>query len=156
MREKYKQGKIVLLEDDYDSMVMLKEILEKEKWLVELSASKDILTRLSSEYFDLILLDVMIHPQSRNGNGDLVENIHFLGVNWQRTGLEFLTRLRQGEFSKKNSQGTPPEVPVILLSAIATNSTGLEAETTKLAQAHFEKPFRLKELLESIHTITGR
>jgi CheY-like chemotaxis protein len=149
-----KQKKILLFEEDFESMRDLKEHLEEEMgWDVELTAEVGLLERLSRERFDLIVVDLMIHPTSLDAHGNEVQNVYFDGVPWLRTGLEFLRRLRDGEFSKEDGLGTSPDVPVIILSAVASYSViGALGEDVRL-NGYLEKPFRLKEIVEKIEEL---
>ena len=93
-----KPRRLLLFEDDYESMQDVKEYIEEEiHWEVVLSAQTDILERLRHEQFDVVVVDLMIHPTSFDAEGRQVENVHFVGVPWVKTGLEFLRRLRKGE-----------------------------------------------------------
>jgi CheY-like chemotaxis protein len=142
--------KVLFFDDDYESMRDLKEHLEETlKWQVELTANMKIIERLSKERFDLIVVDLMIHPVSLDANREEVQNIHFEGIPWLRTGLEFLKRLRRGEFSKEIGRGTPSDVPVIILSAVGY-SVEDELEGEILVAVHMEKPFRLDDMVKQI------
>ena len=153
MQRKHK--KILLFEEDFESMRDLKEHLEEEMgWDVELTADRSLLERLGHERFDLIVVDLMIRPTSLNAEGREVQNVHFDGVNWHKTGLEFLQRLREGKFSEKSGLGTSPDVPVIVLSAVANYSVTNELEEEDIhPNGYLEKPFRLDELIEKIHEL---
>jgi len=146
-----KQTRILLFEEDFESMRDLKEHLEEEmEWDVELTADMSLLERLSHECFDLIVVDLMIRPISLDAGGKEVQNVHFDGVNWQRTGLEFLRCLRKGEFSQKLGLGTSPDVPAIILSAVAGYSVTDELGEEVHFNGYLEKPFRLEELVEKM------
>lgn len=148
------QKKILLFDDDYESMVVVKQYLERALgFQVELTAERTILERLAQERFDLICVDLMIHPTSLNAADEEVENVHFEGVNWRRTGLEFLHRLRQGEFSQDKNSGTSPEVPVLVLSAVANYSVGAELRRAMRVEGYVEKPFALEEITEQIRRL---
>ena len=139
--------RILLFDDDYESMRGLKEHIEEELgWRVELTAEKSLLERLGRERFDLILVDLMIHPISLDADGQEVENVHFEGTSWLRTGIEFLRRLRKGQFSGEAGLGTPPDVPVVVLSAVADYS--VEDALQNNISIYREKPFRLEELIQ--------
>jgi CheY-like chemotaxis protein len=142
-----KQKKILLFEDDFESMRYLKEHIEEELgWRVELTAEGSLLERLGHERFDLIVVDLMIHPTRLDADGREVQNVRFEDISWLRTGLEFLRRLRQGEFSQEMGLGTPPDVPVIILSAVADYS--VEEEKGRIqVQGYVEKPFRLDDII---------
>lgn len=150
------QKVILLFEDDFESMRDLKEHVEDEfGWHVELTAEQSLLDQLSRKRFDLVVIDLMIHPVSLDANGQEVENVHFDNVNWRKTGLEFLRRLRRGEYAQQLEQGTTPDVPVIILSAIANDSVGDELRKKLAIQAYVEKPFRLHEMIELMRRLLG-
>lgn len=144
--------RILLFDDDYESMRFLKEFIDEKAigWDVELTADRRLLERLSHECFDLIVVDLMIRSLSLDAEGEGVENVHFDGVNWQKTGLEFLRRLRKGKFSQEAGMGTPPDVPVIILSAVANYSVTGELGEDVCFNGYFEKPFRLEELFDKM------
>jgi CheY-like chemotaxis protein len=147
------QRKILLLEDDYESMRDLKEYIEEVfGWKVELTADAGLPGRLKSERFDLIVLDLMIHPTSLDASGQEVPNVHFDGINWQRTGLEFLQRLRRGEYAGAGNQGTPPNVPALALSAVASFSED-PFKSDPTFRGYVEKPFRLEDMIQRIRLI---
>lgn len=146
-----KQKKVLLFEEDFESMRDLKENLEEEMgWDVELTAEVGVLERLSREQFDLIVVDLMIHPMSFDAYGNEVQNVCFDGTPWLKTGLEFLRRLRNGEFSKGDGLGTSPDVPAIILSAVASYSVTDELGEDVRLNGYLEKPFRLEELIEKM------
>lgn len=143
------QKKVLLLEDDFEAMGGLKEYIEEELgWQVELTAASDLLERLGRERFDLIIVDLMIHPSGVDADENEVQNVHFAGTPWLKTGLEFLRRLRKGAFSGEAGQGTPPDVPVIVLSAVADYSVRSELEKGIAVDDYMEKPFKLEEMVE--------
>jgi CheY-like chemotaxis protein len=149
-----KQKSVLLFDDDYESMVALKFYLEHKLGLqAELSAERTLLERLAVEQFDLICVDLMIHPVSLDALDEEVQNVHFEGVNWQKTGLEFLRRLRQGNFSQAEGSGTAPTVPVIVLSAVANYSVEDELGQEVAVEGYIEKPFSLEEMAEKIRTL---
>lgn len=149
-----KQERILLFDDDFESMRHFKEHIEEELgWYIELTAERSLLERLSRERFDLILVDLMIHPTSLNADGQEVQNVHFEGISWLKTGLEFLRRLRKGDFSKEAGLGTPPDVPVIVLSAVADYSVENELGEDIWMEGYVEKPFRLEDLVERIRRL---
>jgi CheY-like chemotaxis protein len=146
-------ARILVFEEDYESMRDLQEHLQElYGWEVELTASKDTLECLAQEKFDLLVIDLMIRPTSLDESGQEVQNVQFEGTPWLRTGLEFLRRLRMGEFYREDSIGTSPDVPAIILSAVADlNETELNADIR--IDAFVEKPFRLEVLTERIRSL---
>jgi len=145
--------KLLFFEDDYESLQALKEHLELDRgWEVTLTARASLLQDLSQIKYDLVLLDLMIPPESLDAQGNQVQNVHFDGVSWLKTGLEFLKRLRRGEFSTPG-QGTPPDVPVIVLSAVAHYSFENAMPNGVPFLDYVEKPFRLDELVAHIEKL---
>lgn len=145
--------KILLLDDDYESMHNLQIYLEEElDWEVELSAEKNLLERLGRDRFDLLIVDLMIRPRGVDADNQEVQNIHYDNVKWDRTGLEFIRRFRQGAYAK-NGEGTFPNTPIIALSAVADSATDEEWGKIIQQEKHIEKPFRLSELIDLIHKI---
>ena len=139
--------KILLLDDDYESMYKFKTHLEEEmNWDVELSAEEELLERLGRERFDLIVLDLMIRPRSIDMYGEESQNIHYENVKWDRTGLEFLHRIRKGEYNGEKSQGTPSNVPIIVLSAVVDSAADSEWGKTLQNERYLEKPFNMSDL----------
>jgi CheY-like chemotaxis protein len=142
--------KILLLDDDYESMHSLQTYLEEEKgWDVELSAEKSLLKRLGREKFDLLIVDLMIRPKGVDAENREVENIHYDNVKWDRTGLEFIRRFRQGEYAQ-DDKGTSPNTPIIALSAVADSAADEEWGKIIQNENHVEKPFRLSDLVTLI------
>lgn len=145
-----KKRKILLLDDDYESMVPLKDLLETIfDFEVTLSAAKETVAQLRQVRYDLLCVDIMILPKSLNGKDEEVENIHFDGVHWQTTGLAFLDRLRRGDFSAAG-QGTAPDTPVIILSAVADDSLADAGYLAGKRTRHLEKPFDVDELINTM------
>jgi len=145
--------RILLFDDDYESMAPLKLFLEEiNGYQVELTARADIPQRLANEHFDLLCIDLMIHPVSLDANLEEVSNLHFTGVNWQKTGLVLLERLRRGDFSP-NATSTPATVPVIVLSAVADRTTDELAATADRQTIYWEKPFDVEEIQGAIERL---
>jgi CheY-like chemotaxis protein len=141
----------LILDDDFESIYHLEYYLEEECGLqVEVTAEKGLTERLKHERFDLVIIDMMIHPKSFDQEGNEVENVHFEDVNWRTTGLEFLNRLRRGDFYSEDGEGTHPDVPAIILSAVADFLVQEEmGEYASLiqSQTHIqEKPFKFEDI----------
>lgn len=145
------KGSILFFDDDYASMEPLKEALEEHGYAVLLTAAEAVLARLATERFDLVIVDVMIHPISPGRDEKaVVTNVQYQDVNWQQTGLEFLHRLRRGDYEGSDGQGTPRNVPAIILSATA------DPDEPHEAQAIFEKPFDLDEVITKLDALLQR
>lgn len=147
--------RILILDDDYASMVPLKQLLETiYHYQVELSAAADTIAKLSATRYDLLCVDTMIHPKSIDGAGNEVENIHFDNINWQLTGLAFIQFLREGKLLSQDAAnrdtGTTADVPIIILSAVAHNSIDEYQVTGYANTIHMEKPFSVEDLIGKI------
>jgi CheY-like chemotaxis protein len=143
--------KVLIIEEELEIMRDLQEHLIEELGLeVEMTAEKGILKRLSEVKFDLLLVDLMIQPTSYDQDDREVNNIQFEGINWRKTGLEFIRRLRNGDFSTSAGQGTSPNAPVIILSAVANDSVSDDDKKTIGVKDFVEKPFRLADVVEVI------
>ncbi|MEZ4866656.1 MAG: hypothetical protein R3C14_35380 [Caldilineaceae bacterium] len=152
-----KQRRILLFDDDYESMAPLKLFLEEVLgFAVVLTAQADIGEWLAQERFDLLCIDLMIHPVSLNGELEEVTNLHFTGVNWQQTGLALLERIRQGHYHAAAGAGTATSVPVIVLSAVANQSIAeLTVEDDPWTE-YLEKPFDLAEMVATMERLLAR
>ena len=148
------QKRILLFEDDFESMRDLKEHLEETfGWQVTLAADQGLPGRLGSERFDCVIIDAMVRPTSLDENGLEVQNVHFDAVSWLETGLEFLRRLRRGEYSRESGVGTPATVPVIVLSATTAGSIRQALGAGVPVEGWAEKPFRLDDLVAHIRRV---
>jgi len=146
MPELEEKIKILMVEDDVESMKDVKAHLEEDlNYTVTMSAEIDLPSRLAHTRFNLILLDLMIRPFSIKEQGVRVETLHFDDVNWRETGLEFLKRFKRGDYWRSDEHGTPPETPVIILSAIADTFVEIHPEVQELTAQYIEKPFRLSD-----------
>jgi CheY-like chemotaxis protein len=140
--------KILWIDDDYTSNEYMKEYLvETLGFDVLVSAQEDILERLSHEAFDLLIIDVMIRSKSVHAPTGEARNIHYDNVHWSATGLEFLNRLRQGCYAGPG--GTPPNVPAIVLSAVAESQAWPEKEPTPVT-IYIEKAGDPQEFINTI------
>lgn len=150
-----KPKKLLFFEDDYENLRDLQDYLEQDLgWQIEVTAEAGILERLGAEKYDLLVVDLMIRPESLDADGNNVQNVHFEGVSWLRTGLEFLQRLRNGRFVLTPGQGTSPDVPVIVLSAVANYSVEDALPDGKALTEYVEKPFLVGELIACIERLT--
>jgi CheY-like chemotaxis protein len=146
------QAKVLVLDEDYRGMHDLKDVIEEELgWTVVLSAEQNILQQLRTERFDLLLVDMMIHEKGFDAKDKVVENVSFPDVNWKRTGLEFLRRLRRGDYTGEDGAGTPADVPVMVLSAVASYSVGQDPSLD--IGDYVEKPFRLADIVYKVQQL---
>lgn len=140
---------ILMFEDSEETMGGLRDYLVRRyRWRVDLTADASVLQRLAIERYDLILLDVMIHTHDSRAAEPEQQNVSFEGVPWRMTGLQFLQRLRRGDYSQET--GTRPDVPVIIVSAALSSSVKGELEHDHDIHGVFEKPFVLAELVQAM------
>ncbi len=140
--------KILLFDDNYDSLLPLKEFLESVcGYQVDLTAEKSILKQVSTTCYDLVIVDRMIARNGLDEAGQKSENLYFEGIHWEQTGTEFLRRLRQGDFQSSAESGTAQDVPAIILSAVGDNASRETLETSEHTQ-YMDKPFDLDELVD--------
>jgi CheY-like chemotaxis protein len=142
-------SKILLFDDDFHTMEPFKNLLTAYGYEVELTAEVNITQRLIEEEFSLICVDLMIHLESPDQNGNVVKNLWYEGVKWQKTGGEFVRRLRRGDYQGEMGAGTSADVPIIIVSA--TGNTLEDSESYYV----YEKPFDAVELLETIERLLG-
>ncbi|MBI3167459.1 MAG: response regulator transcription factor [Chloroflexi bacterium] len=147
-----KRKRILLLDDDHESMSGLQFYLEEEMgWEVDLTAEQKLLERLGREKFDLLIVDLMIRPKGITENKKTIQNIHFDNVKWDRTGAEFVRRFRQGAYFGKG--GTSPDVPIIVLSAVADSAADEQWGDIIRNEHPAEKPFRLSDMVALIRSL---
>lgn len=146
--------RILLLDESYDGMLPLKIFLETvSEYRVDLTAEKSVIETLCTQRYDLLIVDRMIAPRSLNDKGEEVENIQFENIHWHDIGPEFVLRLRTGAFSRADSKGTEPDVPVIMLSAAVDTSIARKQKEALRLVSYMEKPFDLEELVGVIENI---
>lgn len=140
---------IFWFEDDPSSLVDCCKEFRKNYHLV-IGAHKGIIQRSRQQLFDLVLLDLMIHHKScYNESKEEKTNIQFPGVHWTQTGVEFLRRIRKGEYQ---SYGFNKNIPVIVVTAVSDYPARDETETLGITD-YFEKPVTLDHLEKSISKV---
>ncbi len=145
--------RILYIEDDPESILDLARILS-EKHELQIGAHWELIRERRDQPFDLLILDIMIHPQSYDLDGRIVTNIRFPGVSWTRIGLEFLRRLRQDAYVHF---GIPSDIPVIVASAIVDYEVQREIinELGVDPDVYLEKPFTKDTLEKAVQTALG-
>ena len=140
--------KIFYLEDDGESVNDHYKVL-REYYKVTLGAHEDLVATRRDEPFDLLILDLMIHPESSDAAGTIAKSIAFDKVEWQRVGLEFLERIRRGEYEEF---GFPIDIPVVVATAVGEYRVQEKTigELQVRADAYLEKPFTVDALLEAV------
>ncbi len=142
--------KIFWFEDDAHSLTDYYKKLTIQ-YDVSIGAHQDLIEQNRNYSFDLVLLDLMIHESSfKYDSNEQVKNISFDGeggkVHWTEVGVEFLRRLREGEYE---TYGFPKDIPVIAATARIDSPTQ-ETVKTLGVNAFLIKPFTMDKLNASI------
>jgi len=140
---------IFWFEDDPWSSVEHCEALRKQ-YDVIIGAERDRVEQLRKKPVDLVIVDLIIYPQSENEAREVVDNVAFEGINHHVTGVEFLRRLRAGEYA---AYGFLRDAPVIVLTAVADNTIQERARQyaeTGSPSRFLEKPVKLDELKAAV------
>jgi CheY-like chemotaxis protein len=116
----------------------------------EVEKTQDMINALNKGGYYLIFLDIRIDEINSGGIGNR---------EWQRTGIELLTRIRNGIYEPN----TPKDIPVIVITAVADAEAQSEiisigkGENEQYKIALFEKPadddeigITAKEFLDSL------
>ncbi|HON55698.1 MAG TPA: response regulator [bacterium] len=119
--------KIVITDDDVDTLELLREFLESENFEVFTIVNGIQLFEVIKENKpDIILLDIM--------------------MNWI-SGYDLCRTLKESEKFK--------DIPIIFISA-RTSETDIQLGFDSGADAYLKKPFSLKELLEKINSLINK
>jgi CheY-like chemotaxis protein len=137
--------RIFYFEDEPELLCAYLKVL-REKYEVIVGASKELIEQPRPQPVDLVIVDLMIHGFGCDEKGNEVQNIYYAGVNWQQTSVEFLRRVRAGDYE---DFGFPATVPAIVATAMIDNLTRDEVEKLGV-KAWLEKPFSVDELEEVI------
>jgi CheY-like chemotaxis protein len=137
--------RIFYFEDEPELLRAYFEVL-REKYEVIVGASKELVEQSRRQPVDLVIVDLMIHKFTFDEEGNEVQNIHYADVNWQRTGVEFLRRVRVGDYE---DFGFSAAVPAIVATAKVDNPIRDEVEALGV-KAYLEKPFSVDELKEAV------
>lgn len=151
------QRRVLMLEDNDTTMRSTADYLAwKLGCRIDLRADAALLEDLKTTRYDLILLDFMIHTEKPGEDGETA-NMRFDGVPWDGTGLEFLRRLRRGEFSAPDGgpEGTPATVPVIILSAKLRSAVERDLKDELALSGWFGKPCDFDQLTRAMATAWG-
>lgn len=114
---------ILIVDDTYEIRTITKMILEKEGYEVELAKnSKECFEKIKEKRPDLILLDIMISLDSKDG-WDICKKI-------------------KGDVNTKDI--------LVAMFTVRTDEPDKELSRTCGADSHIDKPFRKKELLKTV------
>lgn len=146
---KQKKKLIFYFEDDYEGVQDIVEALEEDNYEIILGAGRGLIETQREAPIDLVIIDLMIRHLGLDRKGNDVENIDFGGTNWDRAGVAFLRRIRQGKYEKF---GFPNDVPVIIATAEVDQLVKEEFDELGF-NAYFEKPFTIEDIGKAIEEV---
>lgn len=115
----------------------------RKKYNVEIGASIELVEKQDREPIDLVIVDLMIHSEGLNPEKDRVkQNIHYDGIPWKKVGVEFLRRIKAGDYT---SCGFFKHTPIIVATGTGDFSTKVEVEKIGVSD-YLEKPFTIDML----------
>jgi len=143
---------ILFIEDQKDASEFHIEALIDAGYDVTVTAKEIDIFKLREKPFDLMILDIMIKTKDCDEDDDMFEgNLHFDGVNWDETGLEFFKRVRQ---EKYNEYGIPEDIPCIVATAVG--DVDVIEQIYKLNPKEvIGKPYKVDKLLKEVESILG-
>lgn len=121
------------------------------KYNVIVGASQELIEQERLQPMGLLVVDLLIHHSGFDESEKEVMNITYPDVKWQRTGLEFLKRVRAGDYERF---GFPALIPVVAATAVIDSSTREEIEGLGIKK-YLEKPFSVDKLEKAIDSIIG-
>jgi len=141
---------IFYFDDDMDCIQEIISLLrEKGEYDLKRAAHWEVIGELREIPFDLVIIDLNIHHSSTDESGKEVTNITYEGISWKRTGVEFLKRIRNGEYE---DFGFSKEVPVIIASAVTDHFVKQEVRNLIISK-YIEKPFTAEELQNAFREV---
>ncbi|HIJ74591.1 MAG TPA: response regulator [Candidatus Hydrogenedentes bacterium] len=103
--------------------------------------------------YDILILDIRIPPNKGGGIDDMP---------WQRTGTALIKRIRKGLYTGKGQLGTPKDVPIIVITAVANPAAqkdileaGRGKEGLEFELVLFEKPADNGEVIQKIKELAA-
>lgn len=147
-----KEKKVIFWFEDQSAAIesYLKEI--RGDYEVVVSADINDIKQNRDHPINLLIMDIMIHPNgSDHETKTKVNNLHFEGIYWKDTGLEFLRRIRLGEYEQWGIlQGTP----IIVHTAVVDYQIEEQAMELQIS-AFLKKPCSLSDLEAAIINAMG-
>ncbi len=133
--------RIFYFEDDPQSLRDYYNVLN-QKYEVQIGAHRSQVEQERPCPVDLIIVDLMIHREGPDLDDNWAPNLGWPEINWQQTGVEFIRRLRAGEYE---AYGLLRSVPIIVATA-SVDYTIRDRITEMGVSAYMEKPFSLRDL----------
>lgn len=135
--------KILYVEDDEDTRILVKRVLEKEGYEVIVAADgEEGLSKLEHEGADLVLLDIIIPFIS---GWDVFERIRKTYRIYEEHGLHIYEKMRDAS----------PSVKVAFISIIPVTEERLSELREYGVSDYIMKPFDNEELIRRIERILG-
>jgi two-component system response regulator RegX3 len=135
--------KILYVEDDEDTRILVKEILEEEGYEVTVAANgEEGLSKLEKEGADLVLLDIITPGMS---GWDVFEKIRRIYMIYEEYGLHVCEKMKE----------TSPLVKVAFISILPITEDRLAKLRKYGVSDYIMKPFDNEELVRRIRRILG-
>lgn len=122
-----KVARILLVDDEPEIRIITRRMLEKAGHsVIEAGDGVECLEKLKAEKPDLILLDVMMPGED---------------------GWEICRKIKGEEKTK--------DIPVVMFT-VRTSKENMKHSMKRGAEAHINKPFDMKELLDTVERLLGK
>jgi DNA-binding NarL/FixJ family response regulator len=146
-----KKTRIYYFEDDLEGLEeVVNALKDKEDYDVIYSAKFEDVAGdevKGRENFDIVIIDIMIHSQLIEDDLEGVpENVTFEGIPWTRTGVEFLRRIRLGQYKQF---GFPKDIKCIIATAAVDKNMVKELYNLGINKM-LEKPFTIETMETAI------
>jgi DNA-binding response OmpR family regulator len=133
---------ILLIEDERPTSGGLQSELSSRGFKVQVAATASQASSLLSGFaFSAIVVDLIL-PDDEHSQKVHPGNPH----TYRLTGMEIIRRIRRGEFA---DGGTPPKVPIFVLTCVLEESTSSELEKLGIVQ-FWSKPLGLAVVAERV------
>lgn len=141
--------RILFFEDQIEASQFYIEALNDEGYDVTVTANEKKIFITPKEPFDLLLLDIMIKTKEHDDDERFEGNLHFEGIKWSETGLEFFKRIRQGDYIE---YGLSKDITCIVVTAIA-DADVIEQLYTLKPKEIIGKPYKVETLLKEVRSV---
>ncbi|NJD76884.1 MAG: response regulator [Candidatus Methanoperedens sp.] len=125
MKENAPDKKVLIVDDEPDTLELVKLVLEREGFrTLQASSGKDALAKIGTSRPDLVLLDIMMPDMD---------------------GWDVFRKMKEKE----------PKIPIAILSAKAQNIDKFLGLHVLKADDYITKPFGKNELIDRVRKLTG-
>ena len=141
-----KKTRIYYFEDDLEGLEEVVEALKEDYDVINSAKVADVETK-RKDHFDIVIIDIMIHPQEHEDDPQRTpENVTFADIPWTRTGVEFLRRIRRGQYKQF---GFPQNIQCIIATAAVDQNMVKELDALGINKM-LEKPFTIETMETAI------